>query len=112
MIQTPEDTYVLDRVVSTIFNEERLINKSHQQQEVSTKTMQKDFFTQSSELDYELQDTIIEVSKEVFKRHCAKRLGASPLQILDGTFPFNRHAFSLFFLFLEDLFFYLYRLSR
>ncbi|KAF3337885.1 putative serine/threonine-protein kinase GCN2 isoform X2 [Carex littledalei] len=95
MIQTPEDTYVLDRVVSTIFNEERLINKSHQQQEVSTKTMQKDFFTQSSELDYELQDTIIEVSKEVFKRHCAKRLGASPLQILDGTFPFNRKTVKL-----------------
>ncbi|KAJ4756462.1 protein kinase family protein [Rhynchospora pubera] len=95
MIQAPENTYVLDQVVSTIFNEERLINKSLQQQGVTTKTMQNEWLIQSSELDYELQDTIIEISKEVFKRHCGKRLGASPLQILDGTFPFNRKTVKL-----------------
>ncbi|GJN02486.1 hypothetical protein PR202_ga19843 [Eleusine coracana subsp. coracana] len=83
MIQTPEDTYVYDRVISTIFNEDRLIAKSQCQHESSKKP--------TTNIDNsELLDTIIEVAKEVFKRHCAKRFQISLLHTLDGNFTDNR----------------------
>jgi translation initiation factor 2-alpha kinase 4 len=81
MIQTPEDTYVYDRVISTIFNEERLIAKMQCQHESSKKS------TDNSEL----LDSIIEVAKEVFKRHCAKRFQISPLHTLERNFTENRY---------------------
>ncbi|EEE61246.1 hypothetical protein OsJ_15299 [Oryza sativa Japonica Group] len=83
MIQTPEDTYVYDRVISTIFDEERLIAKTQCQLEGSKKS------TCKSD-NSELLDSIIEVSKEVFKRHCAKRFQISPLHTLEGKFTENR----------------------
>ncbi|PAN38837.1 hypothetical protein PAHAL_7G201600 [Panicum hallii] len=83
MIQTPEDTYVYDRVISTIFNEDRLIAKTQCQHESSKKSTAN---TDNSEL----LDTIIEVAKEVFKRHCAKRFQISPLHTLEGNFTENR----------------------
>ncbi|EMS62264.1 putative serine/threonine-protein kinase GCN2 [Triticum urartu] len=82
MIQTPEDTYVYDRVISTIFNEDRLVAKMQCQHESSKKTTYKND-------NSELLDSIIEVSKEVFKRHCAKRFQISPLHTLDGKFTEN-----------------------
>ncbi|KAL6650949.1 hypothetical protein ACP70R_009874 [Stipagrostis hirtigluma subsp. patula] len=83
MIQTPEDTYVYDRVISTIFNEDRLIAKMQCQHESSKKPI--------GNIDNsELLDTIIEVAKEVFKRHCAKRFQISPLHTLEGNFTENR----------------------
>ncbi|OAY65734.1 putative serine/threonine-protein kinase GCN2 [Ananas comosus] len=94
-IQAAEDTYVYDRVVSTIFNEERLIMKSSRQHDSSAKMMMNESFTQSTELDTEIRDTVVEISKEVFKRHCAKRLEISPLNILDGSYPFNRKSVKL-----------------
>uniref|UniRef100_A0A0E0KS85 non-specific serine/threonine protein kinase n=1 Tax=Oryza punctata TaxID=4537 RepID=A0A0E0KS85_ORYPU len=83
MIQTPEDTYVYDRVISTIFDEERLIAKTQCQHEGSKKS------TGKSD-NSELLDSIIEVSKEIFKRHCAKRFQISPLHTLEGKFTENR----------------------
>ncbi|KAJ1271678.1 hypothetical protein BS78_06G144600 [Paspalum vaginatum] len=82
MIQTPEDTYVYDRVISTIFNKNGLSSKmgQHESSKKSTGT------TDNSEL----LDTIIEVAKEVFKRHCAKRFQISPLHTLEGNFTENR----------------------
>jgi translation initiation factor 2-alpha kinase 4 len=87
MIQTPEDTYVYDRVISTIFNEDRLIAKTQCQHESSKKSTAN---TDNSEL----LDTIIEVAKEVFKRHCAKRFQISPLHTLEGNFTENRYDIS------------------
>uniref|UniRef100_J3LZ61 non-specific serine/threonine protein kinase n=1 Tax=Oryza brachyantha TaxID=4533 RepID=J3LZ61_ORYBR len=83
MIQTPEDTYVYDRVISTIFDEERLIGKTQCQHESSKKS------TGKSD-NSELLDSIIEVSKEVFKRHCAKRFQIPPLHTLEGKFSENK----------------------
>jgi len=87
MIQTPEDTYVYDRVISTIFNEDRLISKMQCQHESSKKS--------TGNIDNsELLDTIIEVTKEVFKRHCAKRFQISPLHTLEGNFTEKRYVIS------------------
>jgi len=88
MIQTPEDSYVYDRVISTIFNEDRLISKMQCQHESSKKSTGN---TDNSEL----LDTIIEVAKEVFKRHCAKRFQISPLHTLEGSFTENRYVISI-----------------
>ncbi|KQJ83323.1 eIF-2-alpha kinase GCN2 isoform X2 [Brachypodium distachyon] len=77
MIQTPEDTYVYDQVISTIFNEDRLVAKMQCQRESSKKSTCKNDYS-------EFLESIIEVSKEVFKRHCAKRFQISPLHTLDG----------------------------
>ncbi|KAM0911847.1 hypothetical protein ACQ4PT_013200 [Festuca glaucescens] len=55
MIQTPEDTYVYDRVISTIFNEDRLVAKMQSQHESSKKSICKND-------NSELLDSIIEIS--------------------------------------------------
>ncbi|KAJ0977160.1 hypothetical protein J5N97_012634 [Dioscorea zingiberensis] len=81
-IQTSEDTYVYDRVVSTIFDEERLVIKGHHQN-VSSGKMSRDesSFGQCNEYDTELRDNAFEITKEVFRQHGAKRLEISPMRI-------------------------------
>ncbi|KAJ3675400.1 hypothetical protein LUZ60_004442 [Juncus effusus] len=97
MIQAPEDNYVYDRVVSTIFNEERLINKINNNNEGQSKIMRNNesIIRSINEVDFEFRDVVCDVSKEVFKRHCAKKVDGSPLRFLDGTFPFNRKTVKL-----------------
>ncbi|KAH7681281.1 Non-specific serine/threonine protein kinase protein [Dioscorea alata] len=95
-IWTSEDTYVYDRVVSTIFDEERLLIKDHQQH-VSSGKMSRDesSFGQCNEYDTELQDKIFDVTKEVFRQHGAKRLEISPMSVLDGCHPIDRKGVKL-----------------
>eukprot|EP00267_Zea_mays_P050960 XP_020403837.1 eIF-2-alpha kinase GCN2 isoform X3 [Zea mays] len=82
MIRTPEDTYVYDRVISTIFNEDRFAKMQGQHDSSKKSTGNID--------NSELLDTIVEVAKEVFKRHCAKRFQISPLHTLEWNFTKNR----------------------
>jgi translation initiation factor 2-alpha kinase 4 len=82
MIQTPENTYVYDRVISTIFNEDRFAKMQGQHDSSKKSTVNID--------NSELLDTIIEVAKDVFKRHCAKRFQISPLHTLEWNFTKNR----------------------
>lgn len=90
-IQTQEDTYVYDRVVSAIFDEERLIMKAQCQHADSVKmTVNEPVYIQYTGLDLELRDIVSEISKEVFRQHCAKRMEISPMRVFDGCFPFNR----------------------
>ncbi|CAL9184454.1 eIF-2-alpha kinase GCN2-like isoform X2 [Musa acuminata AAA Group] len=95
-IQTSEDTYVYDRVVSTIFDEERLITKYHYQQSGSANMTRDDpSFVQHAQFDTGFKDIVVAVSKEIFKQHCAKRFEISPLRILDGCYTFNRKTVKL-----------------
>ncbi|ONK57837.1 uncharacterized protein A4U43_C09F4700 [Asparagus officinalis] len=92
-IQSPDDTYVYDRVVSTIFDMNRLIAKDHHEQDGSTMmTANESSFIQYSELDTELRDNAIEVVKAVFRQHGAKRLEISPMRVLDGYRPIDRRS--------------------
>lgn len=86
-----------DRVVSTIFDMNRLMMKDHHEYGGSTKmTRDESSFIQYSEIDTELRDNAVEVIKEVFVLHGAKRLEISPMRVLDGYHPINRLAsFSL-----------------
>ncbi|MQL83027.1 hypothetical protein Taro_015511 [Colocasia esculenta] len=96
-IQTSEDTYVYDRVVSTIFDEDRMIMRSQRQHSERDKVTQEiSSFRQYAELASELRDNIIEVSKEVFTVHGAKRLEIAPIRLFDGYHPFDRFLFRLF----------------
>lgn len=78
-------------MVSTIFDEERLLIKDHQQH-VGSGKMSRDesSFGQCNEYDTELQDKIFDVTKEVFRQHGAKRLEISPMSVLDGCHPIDR----------------------
>ncbi|XP_073116363.1 eIF-2-alpha kinase GCN2 isoform X3 [Elaeis guineensis] len=90
-IQTREDTYVYDRVVSTIFDEDRLIMKSHSQHADNAKmTKNEPSYIQYTELDLEMRNIVAEACKEVFKQHCAKRMEISPMRVFDGCYPLNR----------------------
>lgn len=89
-IHTAEDTYVYDRVVSTIFDEERLILKAHRHHGGRGKMTDESSFIQYTELDTELRDHAIEIAREVFRQHGAVRLEIAPMCVLDDYQHLNR----------------------
>lgn len=92
-IQTAEDTYVYDRVVSTIFDEERFTLKAHRHHGGRGKVTDESSFIQYTELDTELRDHAIEIAREVFRQHGAVRIEIAPMRILDDYQHFNRFVF-------------------
>ncbi|XP_042385161.1 eIF-2-alpha kinase GCN2 isoform X3 [Zingiber officinale] len=95
-IESSEDTYVYDRVVSTIFDEGRLISKYHNKQSGHTLMTGDDHcIMPHTQFGTGFQDTVIAVSKEIFRQHCAKRFDISPLRILDESSTFNRKSIKL-----------------
>ncbi|KAL5703428.1 non-specific serine/threonine protein kinase [Ranunculus cassubicifolius] len=95
-IQSPEDTRVYDRVVQTIFDEQRLISKSLRQHGERVNSYRGDSsFVQYTESETEFHDHVIEVAKEVFRQHNAKRLEITPMRLLDDYFQFNRNTVKL-----------------
>ncbi|PKA56267.1 putative serine/threonine-protein kinase GCN2 [Apostasia shenzhenica] len=94
-IQSSDDSYVYDRVISSIFDTKRLVMQAGHLVGVSSKITRDDqSFLQHKELDTELQDNAIEITKEVFRLHGAKRLEISPMRVLDGS-PINRKTVKL-----------------
>ncbi|KAK1294604.1 putative serine/threonine-protein kinase GCN2 [Acorus calamus] len=90
-MQTAEDSYVYDRVVSTIFDEEKLIARAHRQHGTRGKiSRDESSFTQYTELETELRDDAIDVAKEVCRQHGAKRLEITPMRVMDDSQPNNR----------------------
>lgn len=89
-IQSSDDTYVYDRVVSTIFDMNRLVMRAHQHGESTKLTRDESSFIQYTEEDTELRDNGIEIVKDLFQQHGAKRLEISPMRVLDGYHPINR----------------------
>ncbi|KAG9447065.1 hypothetical protein H6P81_013193 [Aristolochia fimbriata] len=94
-IQTADDTYVYDRVVSTIFDERRLTLKSNRQHAGRGKMNNEQFFMQYTEFDTSLRDNVIEVTKDVFRRHGAKRMEIAPLHLLDENHQSDRKSIKL-----------------
>ncbi|KNA15063.1 hypothetical protein SOVF_101340 isoform C [Spinacia oleracea] len=75
-MQTSEDTSVYDKVVGAVFNEEMLASRSsHHQHSVGD--------AQYSDVETELHDCVVDASREVFKRHCAKHLKLKTLRLMD-----------------------------
>lgn len=93
-IQSSEDTYVFDQVISTIFDEERVLMKTqhHQSGQGKVKTDGLDCIY-TTEPEY--QDYIVELAKEVFTRHGAHRFESKCLRFVDNSRLHNSRAVKL-----------------
>ncbi|XP_021290176.1 eIF-2-alpha kinase GCN2 isoform X1 [Herrania umbratica] len=95
-MQTSEDTSVYDKVVNAIFDEEMLGMKNNHQNAGRLRMVQHDTSSiQFAELDTELRDYVAEISREVFKQHCAKHLEIIPMRLLDDCPQFYRNTVKL-----------------
>lgn len=88
MMHSSEDTSIYDKVVSSIFDEETLDMKHH----AGTLRLNRDNTSsiQYSDLDTELRDYVVEVTKEMFRQHCAKHLEIEPMYLLVDCPQFKR----------------------
>ncbi|GAB4825465.1 eukaryotic translation initiation factor 2-alpha kinase [Ancistrocladus abbreviatus] len=95
-MQTSEDTSVYDKVVSAIFDEEMLSSKYSSHSTGRLKLVGDDSsFAQYSDVDTEVRDHVIDVTKEVFKRHCARHLEMIPMHLLGDAPELDRHTVKL-----------------
>ncbi|XP_057541314.1 eIF-2-alpha kinase GCN2 isoform X3 [Amaranthus tricolor] len=90
-MQTSEDTSVYDKVVSAIFDEEMLASRSSHHHSGSLKLAgDVTSVIQYSDVETELRDFVVDSSKEIFKRHCAKHLELKPLHLVNDVAASNR----------------------
>ncbi|WZZ82239.1 hypothetical protein YC2023_102811 [Brassica napus] len=80
IMQTSEDSSVYDRVVNVIFDEEVLETKCHQAS--GSRVCADDSYVQYTEMDTQRRDYVVEITKEVFRQHCAKHLEVIPMRLL------------------------------
>lgn len=88
IMQTSEDSSVYDRVVNVIFDEEVLEMKSHQSSR--SRLCADDSYVQYTEMNTELRDYVVDITKEVFRQHCAKHLEVIPMRLLGDSPQFSR----------------------
>ncbi|KAF8110727.1 hypothetical protein N665_0079s0043 [Sinapis alba] len=93
IMQTSEDSSVYDRVVNVIFDEEVLETKCHQAS--GSRVCGDDNYVQYTEMDTELRDYVVEITKEVFRQHCAKHLEVNPMRLLSDCPQFSRKTVKL-----------------
>lgn len=82
-MQTSEDTGVYDKVVNAIFDKEMLSAKNLQHFGRLRLVGDDTSSIQYTDSDTELRDHVSEVTREVFRHHCAKRLEVVPIRLLD-----------------------------
>ncbi|KAJ0093672.1 hypothetical protein Patl1_26368 [Pistacia atlantica] len=91
MMQSSEDRSIYDKVVSSIFDEETLGTKNHHQHADTLKiTRDNASSIQYTDVDTELRDYVVEVTREVFRQYCAKRLEIMPMYLLDESPQYKR----------------------
>lgn len=90
-MKTSEDSSIYDKVVTSIFDEE-ILSIKHQHQHTSRFRLPGGgpSSIQYADLDTEVRDYVTEISKEVFRKHCAKHLEIIPMRLLDDCPHFNR----------------------
>ncbi|XP_010413697.1 PREDICTED: eIF-2-alpha kinase GCN2-like [Camelina sativa] len=93
IMQTSEDSNVYDRVVNVIFDEEVLETKFHQSSR--SRLCADDSYVQYTEMNTELRDYVVEITKEVFRQHCAKHLEVIPMRLLGDCPQFSRKTVKL-----------------
>ncbi|CAN6448832.1 unnamed protein product [Victoria cruziana] len=93
-IQASEDSYVYDRVISAIFDEDRYLMKAQSHLGGRKRTISDESsFSQMAEAD--LCDRVSGIAKDVFKQHGAKRFEIHQLRVLDDCPLQNRNAVKL-----------------
>ncbi|KAJ0246651.1 eIF-2-alpha kinase GCN2 [Hirschfeldia incana] len=93
IMQTSEDSSVYDRVVNVIFDEEVLETKCHQSS--GSRVCADDSYVQYTETDTELRDYVVEITKEVFRQHCAKHLEVIRMRLLSDCPQYSRKTVKL-----------------
>lgn len=94
-MQTSEDPSIYDKVVNAIFDETALSIKDQNHHTLRFRSPGTGASAiQYSDLETEVRDYITEISKEVFKKHCAKHLELIPVRMLDGNPQLNRFKFT------------------
>ncbi|CAA0833246.1 Probable serine/threonine-protein kinase GCN2 [Striga hermonthica] len=92
-IHSSEDTSVYEKLVSAIFDEEMLSTKENHENVGRLKLVEDDtssiIFT---DVDTANRDLVIDIAKEVYRKHCAKHLEIVPVRILGDGQQFNRNA--------------------
>lgn len=79
-MQPSEDRSIYDKVVNAIFDKEMLSLKDHHQSSI-----------QYTDVDTEVRDYVVEVTREVFRQHCAKHIEIIPIHMSDDFPQFNRY---------------------
>uniref|UniRef100_A0A2P2LII9 Uncharacterized protein MANES_11G120800 n=3 Tax=Rhizophora mucronata TaxID=61149 RepID=A0A2P2LII9_RHIMU len=87
-MHTSEDRGVYDKVMSAIFDEEILSLKIEHQHAGKPSIEYVDSAT-------EIRDFVVEMTREVFKQHCAKHLELMPMRLLDDCPEFDRKTVKL-----------------
>lgn len=83
-----------DKVVSSIFDNEALRTKDKQQNGDGLNLHKfHDYSIQYPEFDTELRDHVMEISREVFRQHCAKHLEIIPMCLVDDSPQIKRFLF-------------------
>ncbi|KAK9997208.1 hypothetical protein SO802_021894 [Lithocarpus litseifolius] len=94
-MQTSEDRSVYDKVVNAMFDEEMLNVKDHHHHAGEMRLAGDDTSIQYTDLDTEVRDCVVEVTREVFRQHCAKHLEIISMRLLDDSPQFNRKTVKL-----------------
>lgn len=89
-MQISEDRSIYDKVVNAIFDEEMLSMKDHHHHAGRLRLAGDEASVQYTDLDTEVRDYVVEVTRNVFRQHCAKHLEIIPMRLLEDFPQLNR----------------------
>ncbi|CAL8993989.1 unnamed protein product [Prunus brigantina] len=94
-MQTSEDRSVYDKVLNAIFDEEMLSMKDQQHHDGRLGSVSDISAIQYADLHTEARDYVVDITREVFRQHCAKHLEVITMRLLDDCQQFNRNTVKL-----------------
>ncbi|VVA38780.1 PREDICTED: eIF-2-alpha kinase GCN2 [Prunus dulcis] len=94
-MQTSEDRSVYDKVLNAIFDEEMLSMKDQQHHDGRLGSVSDISAIQYADLHTEARDYVVDITREVFRQHCAKHLEVITMHLLDDCQQFNRNTVKL-----------------
>ncbi|XP_058730031.1 eIF-2-alpha kinase GCN2 isoform X2 [Vicia villosa] len=90
-----EDRSIYDKVLNAIFDEEMLSSKHIQQVGRLGSVGDNNSSIQHTDFVTQVRDYVVDVSKDIFRQHCAEHLKLLPIRLLDDCPQFNRNAVKL-----------------
>ncbi|CAK8575820.1 unnamed protein product [Lathyrus sativus] len=90
-----EDRSIYDKVLNAIFDEEMLSSKHIHQVGRLGSVGENNSSIQHTDFVTQVRDDILDVTKDIFRQHCAQHLEISPIRLLDDCPQFNRNAVKL-----------------
>ncbi|KAK4286606.1 hypothetical protein QN277_003135 [Acacia crassicarpa] len=95
-MQTSEDRRIYDKIVNAIFDKEILRAKENLHGAGRLVPVgDNNSSIQYTEIATEVRDYVVDVTREVFRQHCAKRLEILTMRLLDDFPEYNRNAVKL-----------------